>query len=59
MSKRKARYDHALLESWRPPREAGEPVGCLSTTYTFDAGIFEERAANWPAGTLDYIKSVK
>lgn len=42
MSKKKRQADHALLESWRPPRGAGDPVGCLTTTFTFDAGFFEE-----------------
>ena len=42
MSKRKRQVDRALLESWRPPRGAGDPVGCLTTTFTFDAGFFEE-----------------
>jgi hypothetical protein len=42
MSKSKRQSDHAMLESWRPPRGAGDPVGCLTTTFTFDAGFFEE-----------------
>ncbi len=42
MSKNNQQADHALLESWRPPRGAGDPVGCLATTFTFDAGFFEE-----------------
>jgi len=42
MSKKKRQADHALLESWRPPRGAGDPVGCLTTTFTFDASFFEE-----------------
>ncbi len=32
-----------MLEMWRPPREAGEPIGCLTTTYTFQPGIFDEQ----------------
>jgi hypothetical protein len=32
----------ALLENWRPPEDAGDPVGCLATTFTFDAMFFEE-----------------
>ncbi len=31
-----------LLELWRPPATAGEPLGCLTTTYTFDPAFFEE-----------------
>lgn len=33
----------ALLEHWRPPGEAGEPLGCLATTYTFSPGLFDEQ----------------
>ncbi|MCH7728772.1 MAG: hypothetical protein IH991_20150 [Planctomycetes bacterium] len=42
MSKRKRQVDRTLLESWRPPRGAGDPIGCLTTTFTFGAGLFEE-----------------
>jgi hypothetical protein len=42
MSKRNRQSDHAMLESWRPARGAGDPIGCLTTTFTFDAGFFEE-----------------
>jgi hypothetical protein len=31
-----------LLDCWMPPKEAGEPIGCLATTYTFDPELFEE-----------------
>lgn len=31
-----------MLDLWRPPEGAGEPVGCLATTYTFAPGLFEE-----------------
>ena len=27
-----------LLELWEPGLDFGEPIGCLATTYTFDAG---------------------
>jgi len=33
----------ALLELWRPPDNAGDPIGCLSTTFTFDPGLFDEQ----------------
>lgn len=33
----------AMLELWRPPQGAGDPVGCLSTTYTFAPGLFDEQ----------------
>lgn len=32
-----------MLELWRPPQGAGEPIGCLATTYTFHPGLFEEQ----------------
>lgn len=31
-----------LLEAWEPPPEAGEAVGCIATTFTFDPVFFEE-----------------
>lgn len=32
-----------MLELWRPPADAGEPIGCLATTYTFKPGLFDEQ----------------
>jgi hypothetical protein len=32
-----------LLDAWSPPADAGEPIGCLVTSYTFDAVFFEEQ----------------
>ena len=32
-----------MLELWRPPANAGDPVGCLATTYTFRPGLFDEQ----------------
>jgi len=32
-----------MLELWRPPGGAGEPIGCLATTYTFEPGLFDEQ----------------
>ena len=32
-----------MLELWRPPPNAGEPIGCLATTYTFAPGLFDEQ----------------
>ena len=32
-----------MLELWRPPQGAGEPVGCLTTTYTFHPRLFDEQ----------------
>ena len=31
-----------LLDAWIPPQNAGEPVGFISTTFTFNASFFEE-----------------
>ncbi len=31
-----------LLDAWTPPENAGTPLGCLSTSYTFDPAFFEE-----------------
>ena len=31
-----------LLDAWTGPRDAGEPVGCVATSFTFDAVFFEE-----------------
>ena len=42
MSKKKKQDGKTLLELWRPPRSAREPIGCITTTYTFDPGFFEE-----------------
>lgn len=32
----------SMLELWRPPNGAGEPLGCISTTYTFQPAMFDE-----------------
>ena len=42
MSKSRRQSEQIMLEAWRPGRDAGDPVGCLATTYTFDPGFFEE-----------------
>jgi hypothetical protein len=31
-----------LLDAWIPPEHVNEPIGCLSTSFTFDAAFFEE-----------------
>ena len=31
-----------LLDAWEPPDEAGDPVGCIATTFTFSPAFFEE-----------------
>ncbi len=32
-----------MLDLWRPPKDAGDPIGCLATTYTFAPGLFDEQ----------------
>lgn len=32
-----------MLDLWRPPQGAGDPIGCLATTYTFAPGLFDEQ----------------
>lgn len=44
MSKRaKTSNSGAMLDLWRPPQGAGDPLGCLATTYTFAPGLFDEQ----------------
>lgn len=31
-----------LLEAWEPTETAGEAVGCIATSFTFDSGFFED-----------------
>lgn len=44
MSKRNiTKPGHArILEAWEPPDDAGEPLGCVATTFTFEPHFFEE-----------------
>ena len=32
-----------MLDLWRPPTGAGDPLGCLASTYTFSPGLFDEQ----------------
>lgn len=32
-----------MLELWRPPQGAGDAVGCLCSTYTFEPGLYDEQ----------------
>lgn len=32
-----------LLDLWLPPEDAGSPLGCLATTFTFEADFFEQQ----------------
>lgn len=44
MSKRRnTTTSEAMLDLWRPPQGAGDPVGCLATTFTFAPGLFDEQ----------------
>lgn len=44
MSKRRnATSSETMLQLWRPPQGAGDPIGCLATTYTFTPGLFDEQ----------------
>jgi hypothetical protein len=38
-----SKHRNAMLDLWRPPKAAGDPVGCLATTYTFAPGLFDEQ----------------
>jgi len=31
-----------LLDAWKPPEDAGAPIGCVATTFTFSPVFFEE-----------------
>lgn len=43
MAKRKkTEVSHKLLDAWVPPEGAGDPLGCIATTFTFDPVFFEE-----------------
>lgn len=32
-----------MLELWRPPRDAGDAIGCLATSFTFAPSLFDEQ----------------
>jgi len=32
-----------MLDLWRPPEAAGDPIGCLTSTFTFAPGLFDEQ----------------
>jgi hypothetical protein len=43
MSRRTKRDDQStMLDLWRPPTGAGDPLGCLASTYTFSPALFDE-----------------
>lgn len=31
-----------ILDAWEPPNDAGDPIGCIATTFTFSPDFFEE-----------------
>ena len=31
-----------LLDFWKRPADAGDPVGCVATTFTFDQNLFDQ-----------------
>lgn len=39
----KTRANGTMLELWRPPPAAGDPMGCLTSTFTFTPGLFDEQ----------------
>lgn len=39
---KKNNHGGTMLDLWRPPHGAGDPVGCIATTYTFSPMLFEE-----------------
>src|SRR5688572_25271531 len=43
MSKKTSTEGHRrrALDLWQAPEDAGDPVACLATTFTFDASFFE------------------
>jgi len=43
MSKSRRQSVGSALELWRPPQDAGDPIGCLTSTFTFDPGLFDEQ----------------
>lgn len=39
---KKKSYTNKLLDAWQPPEAAGDPLGCVATTFTFSPVFFEE-----------------
>lgn len=42
-ARRKTSSSGTILDLWRPPQAAGDPIGCLATTYTFAPALFDEQ----------------
>ena len=36
-------FELSMLDNWCPPEGAGEPIGLIATSYTFDANFFESQ----------------
>lgn len=32
-----------MLDLWRPPSDAGDPIGCITSTFTFTPSLFDEQ----------------
>jgi hypothetical protein len=47
---KKTEVDQRLLDSWTPPEAAGEPLGCVGTTFTFEPAFFEEHCSHGSFG---------
>jgi len=43
MAKNNNEHIQKLLDHWEPPDNIKEPIGCISTTFTFDSSFFEEQ----------------
>lgn len=39
----KGKTGGTMLELWKPPAGAGDPIGALTSTYTFAPGLFDEQ----------------
>ena len=47
MAKRKkTNVARKLLDAWVPPPSAGDPLGCVATTFTFESRFFEEQCVS-------------
>lgn len=42
MSKKATPGYGRILDAWVRPKDAGDPIGCVATTFTFSASFFEE-----------------
>lgn len=42
MTRSKDTASQRLLDAWSPPQGSGDPIGCIATSFTFNAVLFEE-----------------